>query len=80
MIHLGLDVHDTPSISRNIPLKSGMVFTVEPGLYFHARDDVKKEFRGIGLRVEDDLCIDESGKVSVMTSGCPRLQVKSASQ
>lgn len=65
--YLGLDVHDTPSVSRNIPLKPGMCFTVEPGLYFRDVDDVKKEFKGIGVRVEDDLIISQSGEVRVLT-------------
>lgn len=68
--YLGLDVHDTPSISRNIPLVPGMVFTVEPGLYFRPQDEnVKKEFKGIGLRIEDDLCIELNGshKLTVLT-------------
>lgn len=68
--YLGLDVHDTPSIPRNIPLKEGMCFTVEPGLYFRDVDDVKKEFKGIGLRIEDDLIIMPGGGVNVMTKGC----------
>lgn len=66
--YLGLDVHDTPSISRNLPLAPGMCFTVEPGLYFRDVDDVKKEFRGIGIRVEDDLLMMQSGEVNVLTA------------
>ena len=65
--YLGLDVHDTPSASRSLPLVSGMCFTVEPGLYFREVDDVKKEFKGIGIRVEDDLLIDKTGEVRVLT-------------
>ena len=65
--YLGLDVHDTPSVSRNIPLSPGMCFTVEPGLYFRAGDGVKKEFKGIGIRVEDDLILRASGEVQVLT-------------
>ncbi|RWS13474.1 xaa-Pro aminopeptidase-like protein [Dinothrombium tinctorium] len=71
--YIGLDVHDTPTISRNILLKPGMCFTVEPGLYFRKNDDVRPEFRGIGLRVEDDICINENGKVENLTESAPYL-------
>lgn len=71
--YLGLDVHDCPSISRSLPLVPGMCFTVEPGLYFSERNgDLKKEFKGIGLRVEDDLIIQpNTGQVTVLTKSCP---------
>lgn len=49
--HLGLDVHDLGG--RDITLKPGMVFTVEPGLY------IAEE--GIGIRIEDDVLITETG-------------------
>ena len=68
---LGLDVHDTPSIPRSTSLKPGMCFTLEPGLYFKESDDVKKEFKGIGLRVEDDLLIDPvTSQLEVLTKEC----------
>ena len=43
-------------------LKPGMVLTVEPGLYFKA-DDLKapERFRGIGVRIEDDVVVTEDG-------------------
>ena len=69
---IGLDVHDTPSISRSLPIKPGMCFTIEPGLYFKPQDDIKKEFKGIGLRVEDDLCCEHDGKITVLTASCPQ--------
>lgn len=48
---LGLDVHDTADYER--PLEPGMVLTIEPGIY------TAKE--GIGIRIEDDVLITESG-------------------
>jgi Xaa-Pro aminopeptidase len=62
---LGLDVHDVGSYQRDgepRPLEPGMVFTVEPGLYV-ARDDERapEAFRGIGVRIEDDVAITATG-------------------
>ncbi len=66
--HLGLDVHDCAQAKRELYqdalLQPGMVFTIEPGLYFR-EDDLKvpPRFRGIGVRIEDDIVITESGAV-----------------
>ena len=74
--HLGLDVHDCAQARREMSLeaelKPGMIFTIEPGLYFH-KDDllVPKEFRGIGVRIEDDVLVTETG-VENLTAALPR--------
>lgn len=66
-----MDVHDTPSYSRSNPLVSGMVFTVEPGIYIaHNRRNVPEEFRGLGIRIEDDCAILEDNSVEVLTREC----------
>ena len=63
---LGLDVHDVGSY-RNAdgdgprPLEPGMVFTVEPGLYVAPDAEAPADFQGIGVRIEDDVVITESG-------------------
>lgn len=64
--HLGLDVHDCDSSRYETYLggtvQTGMALTVEPGLYFHAWDEtVPPELRGIGVRIEDDLVVTETG-------------------
>ncbi len=64
--HLGLDVHDCALADRELyidgELTPGMVFTVEPGLYFRPDDElVPAELRGIGVRIEDDIVVTAGG-------------------
>lgn len=69
--YLGMDVHDTPTYSRSNPLSPGMVFTVEPGIYIsHNRRNVPEEFRGLGIRIEDDCAVLEDSSVEVLTRDC----------
>ena len=76
---LGLDVHDCAQARQQIyrygALQPGMVLTVEPGLYFQ-RDDltVPARFRGIGVRIEDDLAVGRRGH-SIL-SDVPRTAVE----
>lgn len=57
---LGLDVHDTHLVEKNITLRRGMVITVEPGLYCMANDEsAPPAFRGIGMRLEDDVIVGD---------------------
>ena len=63
---MGLDVHDAcpykDKKGKEIPLKAGMVLTIEPGIYID-KDDTKvtKRFRGIGIRIEDDILVTKEG-------------------
>ena len=64
--HLGIDVHDCAQARaenyKEGTLAPGMVITVEPGLYFKPDDLlVPQHLRGIGVRIEDDVLITESG-------------------
>ncbi|HBO21575.1 Xaa-Pro aminopeptidase [Providencia sp.] len=60
---LGLDVHDVGAygIERDRILEVGMVLTIEPGLYIAPDADVPQQYRGIGIRIEDDIVITENG-------------------
>jgi len=61
---LGLDVHDVGdyhSTERDRPLQPGMVLTVEPGLYLAPDTQVPQAYRGIGIRIEDNVLITEDG-------------------
>lgn len=64
--HLGLDVHDCAQARRELYvdgiLQPGMTFTIEPGLYFQPDDlTVPERFRGIGVRIEDNILVTEGG-------------------
>jgi Xaa-Pro aminopeptidase len=70
---LGLDVHDCAKarehVYRHGKLKPGMVLTVEPGLYFQKDDlTVPEKYRGIGIRIEDDVLVTEKGAVNLSKS------------
>ncbi|TRY57742.1 hypothetical protein DNTS_012298, partial [Danionella cerebrum] len=71
--YLGMDVHDTPELSRSQPLQPGMVVTVEPGLYI-SEDDAScpEQFRGLGVRIEDDVVIQSHGGPLVLSANTPK--------
>ena len=78
---LGMDVHDVGSYREAInnpsnadkpwrTLKSGMVLTIEPGLYVRPADDVDEKFWNIGIRIEDDAVLNDSG-CELISRGAP---------
>jgi Xaa-Pro aminopeptidase len=74
--HLGLDVHDCAQAKRDLYLDGvltpGMVFTIEPGLYFKNEDiGIPEEYRGIGIRIEDDILMTAEGPVN-LSAALPR--------
>ncbi|XP_038639410.1 xaa-Pro aminopeptidase 3 isoform X2 [Scyliorhinus canicula] len=70
--YLGMDVHDTPDISRSISLQPGMVVTIEPGIYIPEDDTTAPpRFRGMGIRIEDDVLITEEAPV-ILSADCPK--------
>lgn len=73
---LGLDVHDCSQARKDQYaegiLKVGMVLTVEPGLYIQPDDELfAPEFRGIGIRIEDDVVVTEEG-CRILSNSLPR--------
>ena len=68
-------VHDCAQAKQDVymgPLAPGMVITVEPGLYIQPDDEkFLPEFRGIGIRIEDDVVITEDGCVN-LSENIPR--------
>ncbi|GIY25204.1 xaa-Pro aminopeptidase 3 [Caerostris extrusa] len=69
--YLGMDVHDTSLISRSNKLLPGMVVTVEPGIYLSNDTKYPEKYRGLGIRLEDDILITNDG-YEVLTSNCPK--------
>jgi Xaa-Pro aminopeptidase len=72
--YLGLDVHDVGFYRQEgdwRALAPGMVVTIEPGIYIPQDDDVEARFRGIAVRIEDDILITESGSDN-LSSNTPK--------
>ncbi len=72
---LGMDVHDVGLYrvaGESRTLEPGMVLTVEPGIYISQDDDqAPEEFRGLGIRIEDDVLVTSDGH-DVMTAAVPK--------
>ena len=74
--HLGIDVHDCAHARKEQymdgVLEPGMILTVEPGFYIQTDDTLfSPEYRGIGVRIEDDVLVTQSG-AKVLSNSLPR--------
>jgi len=61
---LGIDVHDAGDYMEDgdyMKFKPGMVTTVEPGIYISSSADVEEKWKGIGIRIEDDILVTANG-------------------
>ncbi|MDC1147785.1 aminopeptidase P N-terminal domain-containing protein [Gammaproteobacteria bacterium] len=61
---LGIDVHDAGDYTEDgdyMKFKPGMVTTVEPGIYISSSSDVEDKWKGIGIRIEDDILVTAEG-------------------
>lgn len=67
--HVGLDLHDCVGYSKKAPLRPGNCITIEPGVYVPAEPDERfpSHFRGMGIRIEDSICIREDREPIVLT-------------
>lgn len=71
---LGLDVHDVGRYKIDgqwREFEPGMVVTVEPGIYIDAAEDIPKAYRGIGIRIEDDVLVTPKG-ADILTHKVPK--------
>ena len=70
---LGLDVHDVGNYGQDKQriLEIGMVITVEPGIYISEDADVPEQYKGIGVRIEDNLLMTEYGN-KILTAAAPK--------
>jgi Xaa-Pro aminopeptidase len=66
---VGLDVHDANIMETFVP---GMVLTVEPGIYISDSSTCDKKYRGIGIRIEDDILVTEKG-YKILSEAAPRM-------
>ncbi|KAI3715482.1 hypothetical protein L6452_22466 [Arctium lappa] len=69
--YLGMDVHDCSKIGYDRTLKPGVVITIEPGIYIPADFNCAERYQGIGIRIEDEVLITESG-YEVLTGSLPK--------
>ena len=68
--HLGLDLHDCVGYSKKVPLKAGQCITIEPGIYVPSEADERfpAHFRGMGIRIEDSICVKKDGDPLILTN------------
>jgi intermediate cleaving peptidase 55 len=65
--YVGLDVHDCPGYSRAGALKAGQCVTIEPGIYVPNDERFPQHFRGLGIRIEDSICVQDDTALVLTT-------------
>ncbi|KAG6186241.1 hypothetical protein E4U36_000783 [Claviceps purpurea] len=65
--YIGLDVHDCSAYGRNKTLQRGHCVTIEPGVYVPHDERWPKHFRGMGIRIEDSVCVDADTPFTLTT-------------
>ncbi|KAB5542870.1 peptidase M24, structural domain-containing protein [Coniochaeta sp. 2T2.1] len=65
--YVGLDVHDVPGYGRDVKLRKGHCVTVEPGVYVPDDERWPEHFRGLAVRIEDSVCVDEESPFVLTT-------------
>lgn len=65
--YIGLDVHETPGQSRKTSLQARQCVAIEPGIYVPDTDDFPAHFRGMSVRVEDSVCVQDEHPLVLTT-------------
>jgi intermediate cleaving peptidase 55 len=68
--YIGLDVHDCPGYTRHEPLKVGQCVTIEPGVYIPDDDRWPERFRGLGIRIEDSIAVQDQKPWILTENAC----------
>lgn len=68
---LGVDLHDTHTVSSGTRLQPGHVLTIEPALYIPFDDAYPKAFHGLGIRIEDDVAVRQDDNI-ILSAEAPR--------
>ena len=73
---LGMDTHDVHTISAIRPFVEGTVLTIEPGLYLpRTVHEIPSQYRGIGIRLEDDVVVSGGGREPEVLSAAIPVEV-----
>lgn len=68
---IGMDIHDCNDIGHKQKFDAGMCIAVEPGIYLPNHENIKPEYRNIGIRIEDTVLITND-KPEILTKDCPK--------
>ncbi|KAL1970044.1 hypothetical protein VTN77DRAFT_6449 [Rasamsonia byssochlamydoides] len=72
--YIGLDVHDSAGYPRNVKLRAGQCITIEPGVYVPNDERWPKSFRGMGIRVEDSVCVGDDNAIILSTEAVKEIE------